>query len=76
MKPIKTKYTNCIYAENQPEYLPLPVHKTINGIITSCWRLSLLERLCILLKGKIYLRVLTFNKPLQPQKLFLWDKNA
>lgn len=66
MKPIKTKLTNCTYAKNQPEYLPLPVEKTPEGRVTSCWKLSLIERLHVFLFGKIHIEVLTFNAPLQP----------
>jgi len=57
---------NVVYAENQPEYLPLPAHKAEDGTVTSCWRLSLLERLKVVITGRLYLQVLTFNQPLQP----------
>ena len=60
---------NTIYAKDQPEYLPLPSHKTDEGVVTSCWGLSLKERLKVLFTGKIFLQVRTFNKPLQPLKL-------
>ena len=66
MKIIKFKGCNVTYAENQPEYLPLPAHKTIDGTVTSCWGLSFFERLQVALTGRIYLQVLTFNRPLQP----------
>ena len=69
MKPIKFKECNATFAENQPEYLPLPVHKSAFGIVTSCWKLSLFERVKVLFLGKVYLSLMTFNKPLQPQKL-------
>jgi len=68
MKPIDFPEKNCVYAENQPEYLPLPVHKTEDGIVTSCWKLSFDERIKVLFGGKIWWSVMTFNKPLQPQK--------
>jgi len=66
MKPIKFPEQNCTYAENQPEYLPLPAFKDENGVVISCWRLSFRERLRILFKGNIWLSLLTFNKPLTP----------
>jgi len=69
MKIIKFSDCNCVYAEHQPEYLPLPAHKDEEGIVTSCWRPSFIERLKILVFGRIYLQVLTFNKPLQPLKM-------
>lgn len=71
MKIIKFKEHNITYAENQPLYLPLPVHKTADGEATSCWGLSFLERLKVLFTGKIWLSVLTFNHSLQPQKMMV-----
>lgn len=70
MHPIKFKESNCTYAKNQKEYLPLPAYKNKDGVV-SCWKLSLLERIKILLKGKFYFSVYTFNKPLQPQRPFI-----
>ena len=64
MKPVKFKEANMTYAENQPEYLPLPVHKTKEGEVISCWKLSLMERLRVLFAGNVWLSSL---KPLQPQ---------
>ncbi len=71
MKPIKFTECNFTYAKNQPPYLPLPAHKTDNGLVTSCWSLSILERLRVLFTGRIYLKMLTFNKPLQPLKVLV-----
>jgi len=68
MIPIRFKEQNTIYAENQPEYIPLPVHKDKSGVVTSCWRVSFPERLKILFGAKIYWQQLTFNNPLQPIK--------
>ncbi len=69
MDVVKFKECNITFAENQPEYLPLPAHKTVDGIVTSCWRLDLFERLKVALTGKIYLQMLTFNRPLQPSRM-------
>ena len=71
MIPKTFKGMNAIYAKDQPEYLPLPVHKTDGGTVTSCWKLSLFERIQVLFGGTIWLRVLTFNQPLQPMKLLI-----
>jgi hypothetical protein len=68
MKPIKFKGYNVIYAENQPEYIPLPVYKDSEGDVTSCWQFTLLERLKILFGAKLYWTQMTFNQPLQPVK--------
>lgn len=71
MKPIKFKYCNVVYAENQPEYQNLPALKleNDNGEIISCWKLSFKERLIILFTGKMWLSLLSFNKPLTPSFL-------
>ena len=69
MKPIKFKGCNSLYAKDQPEYRPLPAHKSLEGIVTSCWSLSILERVKALLFGRVYIQNLTFNQPLQPQLL-------
>jgi len=68
MKPIEFPEQNCVYAENQKEeYLPLPAHKKIGGEVISCWSLTWRERLRVLVTGKMWWSVLTFNQPLQPQ---------
>ena len=69
MKPIKFKGCNTVYARNQPEYLPLVAHKTTDGEVTSCWKLSFFERLQIIITGRIYIQVLTFNEKLQPVRV-------
>jgi len=66
MDIVKFKECNIVYAEDQPEYLPLPAHKTDDGVVTSCWGLSFWERLKVAVTGRIFLQVLTFNQPLQP----------
>jgi hypothetical protein len=48
MKPVKFRGQNCTFAENQPEYIPLPAHRDDDGTITSCWNFSFWERVKIL----------------------------
>ena len=67
MKPIAFDGVNCTYAKDQPEYLPLPVRKTEDGEVVSCWTLTWWERLHVLITGRLWYSVLTFNQPLQPQ---------
>ena len=69
MKPISFPEQSCTYAENQPEYLPFPVHRADDGCVTACWKLTWRERLAVLWTGRLWHQMLTFNKPLQPQKL-------
>lgn len=68
MKPVKFKEQNCTYAENQKEYLPLPAYKNPEpqGHVVSCWNLSFRERVRILFRGRLWLSLMTFHKPLQP----------
>jgi len=67
VKPIEFPEQNCVYAKDQPEYLPLPVHKTPDGMVISCWALTWRERLKVAFTGRMWWSVLTFNHPLQPQ---------
>jgi len=75
MKPIKFKEANFTFAIHRnskplkPEYLPVPAWRGDDGTVVSCWQLNRRERLKLLITGKIWMRVLTFNKPLQPQRL-------
>lgn len=56
-----------VYAKDQPQYIPLPALPVDggDGIITR-WKLNWRERLRVLFLGDIYLRFLTFKRPLQP----------
>ena len=69
MKPVEFPEQNCIYAKSQKEYLPLPAYEMEDGTVISCWKVSWAERIKILINGKIWLSILTFLKPLQPQRM-------
>lgn len=71
MKPIKFKEQNVIYAENQEPYLPLPAFKDTDswGCVTSCWGLGFIERLKVLVTGKVWVTMPTFGKSLTPVKV-------
>lgn len=68
MKPIKFKHCNIEIAKSQDEYETL--HALIidspEGYIVSCWKLSFKERIKILFIGKVWLSLMSFNKPLTP----------
>ena len=68
MKPIEFKDQNIVFAKDQPQYTPLPALKlgTPEGEVISCWKLSPIERIRVLFSGKIWLSMMTFNKPLTP----------
>ena len=66
MIPIKFPEHTMIWAENQPEYLPLPAF--VNGRETiSCWQLTWRERLLFLIGRPLWLRQSNYGRPLQPQ---------
>lgn len=67
-----------VYAKDQPEYRPLPAYRYANdpsGTIVCCWKLSARDRLRVLFTGHLWHSILTFNQPLQPQRLQV-DKPA
>ncbi len=68
MKPIRFPEVNKVYAENQPEYNPLPVFAKDGqeGEVISCWRLSIIERIRLLVTGKLWVSLWTFHQPLTP----------
>lgn len=66
MTPISFPEANATYGEGQPQYLPLPALRERDGCVTTCWKLTRRERVRLLFTGRIWWRVLTFNRPLQP----------
>jgi len=74
MKPITpvipgSTEPEVVYAKDQPEYIPLPAHRTEDGMVITRWSLSIGERLRLLVGGSLWLSVLTFRRALQPVKL-------
>ena len=69
MTPVSFPEQTVVFAKDQPEYLPLPAHVDEHGCVTFCWQLSWRDRLRLLVTGKLWHQVLTFGRPLQPQKL-------
>ena len=75
MEAIKFKGYNVTLAENQDEYLSLPVHRADDGTLTSCWKLSWFERMKVAFSGTVFLQVLTFNTPPQPVRILTTKPN-
>lgn len=71
MIPVSFAGQNCVIAEDQPPYLPMPVHAFEDEFHEkiSCWKMSLVERFIILFTGRVWLRQLTFGNHLQPVKI-------
>ncbi len=67
MKPVKFEGHNAILAEDQPQYLPLPV-LVVEDCTISCWKLSLWERIKVFFTGILWLEQLNFGQSLQPQR--------
>lgn len=58
-----------ILAENQPEYIPLPVLAHDDGRMISRWSFTPEERARIAAGEDLYLTVHTFNRPHPPMKM-------
>lgn len=70
MDAVEFKGCNVELAKNQKEYKTLPAfHDKENGIMVTCYKLSFKELLKVVLTRKVWLGQMTFNGPLQPQKL-------
>lgn len=67
--PTFTDEKAVVFAEDQPQYRPLPAIKSADGRVTTKWKLTWAERFTVLFGGHLWLQVLTFNRPLQPVKL-------
>ena len=78
LKPIEFKGQNVVYAQDQPEYIPLPGYKVpsrvVEGNFVSCWKPTFWDRFRILFGAKLWLEQWTFHNDLQPVKLTV-DKN-
>lgn len=71
MKPIKFPEALSIFGADQKEYLPLPAyrHKDDWLCVSSCWGMSLKERVKVLFTGKVWVTMPTFGKALTPVKI-------
>ena len=66
MIPKNFPEVNAVYGADQKEYNPLPVFKTNDGQIVTCWLLSEDEIKQITETRELYISVMTFGHPLQP----------
>ncbi len=71
MKAKTFKHQNVVFAEDQPEYTPLPALKikSKQGEVIFCMGLSFYERMRVLFFGEIWVSLLMFNQPLTPSFL-------
>lgn len=68
--PIPRGHKRVTCWSKQLEYFPIPAILDGNGKATSCWRMTWIERLRILLCGRVYCQLWTFGNPAQPQRIF------
>ena len=75
MKAVEFDEVNVRIAEDQEEYQTLPAHKKVgvNGEMIMRFKLSKEEREQVREEGEIWLKILTFGKPLQPIGMDLLD---
>lgn len=72
MQLIEFAEQTIVIAKDQPQYRPLPAYRFAGdpeGRIVCCWKIHWSERLKLIVTGKIWHQILTFNQPLQPQLL-------
>lgn len=67
VKPVEFKGQNCVFVKDQTE--PLPAMRMEGGQVVSCWSLTWTERFWVLLSGRLWLSVFTFDQALQPLQL-------
>lgn len=76
MKSVKFKECNVNFAENQDEYVTLPAfHDSKAEVVISCYKVTFKELLKLMVTRKIWLGIMTFNEPLQPQLLSVNKKD-
>ena len=76
MKPTEFKGQNVVFAKDQPEYLPLPALRIDGpeGYVISCWKMTFKERIMALITGRVWLSLMSFNKPLTPSMMAIDHK--
>lgn len=75
MAPFRFPGHNVMIAANQNPYSPMPAYRfgDEKGTTLIGWKLSRIERLKLLFSGVLWQYVLTFNQPMQPQRLQVED---
>ena len=66
MKPVTFPGVNVVYAEHQPEYIPLPAIRFPKGETIQCWEFTPEEVEEINRTGRVFVGQWTFGQSLQP----------
>lgn len=71
LKPVDFEDSNVEFAKDQDEYGSLSALRfdSIEGEVITCWKMSFRDRFKVLFTGVIWMRLLTFNRPLTPSNL-------
>lgn len=69
--PVKFDGHNLVLAEDQKEYLPLPVHVSNDreGTTVCCWELTAEELEQVKKTGRVFIEVWTFNRGFPPMRV-------
>jgi hypothetical protein len=70
MQPIEFAGQNVVLGKGQPQYQPLPAHRSRNdgaGTVTTCWQLTPDEIIAVINTGRVWIQQLTFGNGFQPQ---------
>jgi hypothetical protein len=78
MKPVEFEHQNIVFAKDQPEYQPLPALRidSPQGEVISCWKMSFKERIKVLFFGRVWISLMSFNKPLTPSYMSVNRKDV
>jgi len=78
MKPVEFEHQNIVFAKDQPEYQPLPALRidSPEGEVISCWKMSFKERMKVLFFGRVWVSLMSFNKPLTPSYISVNRKDV
>lgn len=78
MRPIEFKQVNVFFAKDHPEYKKLPALriKGEDGHVVTCWKANFWERIQILFTGKVWLNLVSFNKPLMPSYMSAYRRGV
>lgn len=66
MKPISFAGHNRVYGKTLPAVNHLPVFMSDGGVAVSCWRMSWRERAAVLLRGVVWVVMVTKGKTPMP----------
>lgn len=78
MKPVEFEHQNIVFAKDQPEYQPLPALRidSPQGEVISCWKMNFKERIKVLFFGRVWVSLMSFNKPLTPSYISVNRKDV